>query len=63
MKKVVTLNDLPRFSPWPARLLGIDKWDQRQKTPEEVTREFEHDKWGHYSKGYGKSAGKLLLTR
>lgn len=46
MKQAVTLNDLPRYSPWPARLLGIDKWEQRKKNPEEVTREYEHEKWG-----------------
>ncbi len=40
------MNDLARYSPWPARLLGIDKWEQRRKTPEEVTREYDHDKWG-----------------
>jgi len=42
----LTLNDLPRFSPWPARLLGLEPWTRRLKTPVEVTREFEHEKWG-----------------
>lgn len=41
-----TINDLPRFSPWPARLLGIEPCLKRYKTPEEVTREYEYDKWG-----------------
>jgi hypothetical protein len=40
------LNDLPRFSPWPARLLGVEPCKHRRKTPSEITREYEHDKWG-----------------
>jgi hypothetical protein len=41
-----TINDLPRFSPWPALLLGSEPCLKRYKTPEEVTREYEYDKWG-----------------
>lgn len=41
-----TIDDLPRFSPWPARLLGLEPWEPRLKTPAEVTREFDGDKWG-----------------
>jgi len=40
------INDLPRFSPWPARLLGIDRWQCRKKTTQEVWREYEYEKWG-----------------
>jgi hypothetical protein len=47
MKKAgYSINDLPRYSPWPARLLGLEPWVQRQKTPAEITREYEHEKWG-----------------
>lgn len=42
----LTLDDLPRYSPWPSRLLGLTPWRQRAKTPEEVAREYEGDKWG-----------------
>lgn len=41
-----TLDDLPRFSPWPRRLLGLETWQQRQKTSEEISREYENEKWG-----------------
>jgi hypothetical protein len=41
-----TIDDLPQFSPWPARLLGAARWDPRLTTPEEVTREFDQEKWG-----------------
>jgi hypothetical protein len=41
-----TLDDLPRYSPWPARLLGLEPWTPRQKTSSEVLREFDREKWG-----------------
>lgn len=41
-----TLDDLPRYSPWPARLLGAEPWEQRAKTPEAVLHEYDVDKWG-----------------
>jgi SAM-dependent methyltransferase len=41
-----TVNDLPRFSPWPARLLGLVPWDQRVRSRADVHREFEREKWG-----------------
>ena len=40
------VDDLPQYSPWPARLLGLEKWEPKLKTPQEVTREFEGEKWG-----------------
>jgi hypothetical protein len=46
LSKKYTLDDLPRFSPWPARLLGVEPWEQKHKTKEEIIREYEHDKWG-----------------
>jgi hypothetical protein len=42
----LTIDDLPRFSPWPSRLLGLSAWEPRKKTPAEVTREFGREKWG-----------------
>ena len=44
------VNDLARFSPWPARLLGLEPWEQRQKTPQEIVREYEDEKWGRLLK-------------
>lgn len=41
-----TLDDLPSYSPWPARLLGAEVWQQRVKTPESVLHEYDVDKWG-----------------
>ena len=44
--KEYCVNDLPKYSLWPARLLGLEKWEQKIKTTEEIMREFEHEKWG-----------------
>jgi hypothetical protein len=44
--QVRSLDDLPRFSPWPARLLGLSPWQPRPKTAENVRQEFEQEKWG-----------------
>ncbi|HEX2721391.1 MAG TPA: hypothetical protein VHM24_00635 [Gemmatimonadaceae bacterium] len=40
------LDDLPKFSPWPARLMGLAPWEPRVKTPAEIEREFGMEKWG-----------------
>jgi SAM-dependent methyltransferase len=40
------LNLLPRYSPWPARLLGIEPWETKKKNAPEIIREFEDEKWG-----------------
>jgi hypothetical protein len=41
-----TLDQLAAYSPWPARLLGLAPWEQKIKSPTEITREFEDEKWG-----------------
>lgn len=46
MEQHYTINDLPLYSPWPARLLGIEPWRQRSKTPENVLHEYDVEKWG-----------------
>jgi len=40
-----SLDDLPRFSPWPARLLGLVPWAPTAKTRDEILREFDREKW------------------
>lgn len=56
-----TVDDLPRFSPWPARLLGLAAWEPRKKTPAEVNREFERDKWGALLERYVSAGGNATL--
>ncbi len=56
-----TLDDLPRFSPWPARLLGAAPWTPRRKTPEEIIREYDREKWGPLLERVKAHSGPLSL--
>lgn len=40
------LNDFPKFSPWPFRLLGLEPWEPKKKIDSEIVREYEDEKWG-----------------
>lgn len=44
--EIRTLDELPKYSPWPARILGSEPWNDRVKSPEEIEREFGREKWG-----------------
>lgn len=37
----IGLNDLPKYSPWPARLLGLEEWSRPERTQKDIQREFE----------------------
>ena len=39
------LSELPAWSPWPARLLGLDRFDAPQRDVEKVDAEYNRDKW------------------
>jgi hypothetical protein len=41
----ITLDDLPRYSSWPALALGEENFQAKLKTPVEITREFNDEKW------------------
>lgn len=43
--RLVEVNELPRFSPWPARLLGLSDWTPRHRNDSLVTAEY-GEKWG-----------------
>jgi len=45
-EKIITINDLPKHSEWPERLLGIEEFNVRDKSHDEVVREYNTDKWG-----------------
>ncbi len=55
-----SLDDLPRYSPWPARLLGLAPWSPTTKTRSEIIREFEREKWRPLLERYRaeRSAGR-----
>jgi hypothetical protein len=40
------LEDLSKYSPWPRRLLGLERWSAKAKSAEEIEREFGREKWG-----------------
>lgn len=42
----ITLDSLAAYSPWPARLLGLDPIEQKHKNAKEIMREFGDEKWG-----------------
>ena len=46
MATTITIDQLPLYTPWPERLLGLVDFQFSPKTPYEVTREFDSDKWG-----------------
>ena len=42
----LTMDELPDWSSWPARMLSIEPFDIMHKTSEAIIREFGVDKWG-----------------
>lgn len=56
------LDQLPRHSPWPARLLGAEAFAQRSKEPAEIEREYEREKWGGLLDRAAGHAGRLAVT-
>jgi len=57
-----SIDDLPRFSDWPLRLLGLAPWISRKKTPGEVEREFGQEKWGLLLERY-RASGRAATLR
>ena len=42
----ISLDEMPRYSRWPAILLGKKPFSVRQRTRDEVLREYDREKWG-----------------
>lgn len=55
------LDLLPQYSPWPARLLGVEPWEPRKKSASELMREFEDEKWGTLWETVRKSGGTTSI--
>ncbi len=49
------LDDLPQYSPWPARLLGLAGWTVATRTLEKVEREYDRDKYAQCLEFYQSS--------
>ena len=46
----ISLDELPRYSDWPKRLLGLEPFAVKHKTESEVLREYRDEKWGQLLK-------------
>lgn len=46
----ILLEELPKYTDWPKRLLALEYFSIKYKTAEEVLREFNQDKWGQLLK-------------
>ncbi|MDL2259828.1 hypothetical protein LJB99_02985 [Deltaproteobacteria bacterium OttesenSCG-928-K17] len=42
----VDLNEIPRYSLWPSRLLELEQWNCQERTPEDIEREYHFEKYG-----------------
>lgn len=53
----ISLDELPQHSSWPARIMGIDRYENRVKNAAELMREYETEKWGPLWESYQKKSG------
>jgi hypothetical protein len=57
----ININDLPKYSNWPHRILGLSEFKKKKKTKSEILREFDIDKWGDLLKKISSSNLQLSL--
>lgn len=57
----IPLDELPKHSAWPGRLVGADPFVANQKTHDEIQREFGRDKWGALLDRARSVEGKLSI--
>ena len=57
----INLEDLPKFTEWPRRLLALELFTVKYKTAKEVLREFNQDKWGQLLKQVWKMNKPTLV--
>lgn len=48
----IDINELSRWSPWPARLLGLEEWKAGVRDVAKIDREYDKDKYGSYLARY-----------
>ncbi len=58
----ININDLPKYSPWPYRLLCLENFEKKYKTASEILREYEDEKWGSLLT-YIKSSNKTVSLK
>lgn len=55
----IELNDLTRWSPWPARLLGLEEFAQQKRDTAKIEQEYNREKFKACLDLYHNSGGKL----
>ena len=55
----IELNDLTRWSPWPARLLGLEEFAQQKRDTDKIEQEYNREKFKSCLDRYHQSGGKL----
>jgi hypothetical protein len=58
--KISNLDNLPKFSNWPARLLGQEPCETKEKSAAEIEREFGKEKWGVLLEKFKQNPGSRL---
>lgn len=56
---VISIDEIAKYSPWPSRLLSLEPFAVRYKSPAEVTREFGDEKWGRLFEAF---KGRVSLS-
>ena len=56
----ISFNDLSKYSAWPARLLSLEHFPTRQKSKEEVLREYQTEKWNDLYQAVIKTGSPTL---
>ena len=59
----VPLNDLPKWSPWPARLLSISAWSKATRDLEKVEQEYNRDKYGACIRFLKETSGQISIDK
>jgi hypothetical protein len=57
--KEISINDLPNWSQWPARLLGVETFKAVERNLAKIQSEYSEDKWQKCLDAYTKSGGTM----
>ncbi len=55
----LSIQDLPNYSPWPARLLGLEPFAQQVRNNDKIAAEYDRDKFQACRDRYDASGGRL----
>ncbi len=60
MDQELAINDLPRYASWCAKIMGLEEGSVHRKTPKEIQREYNDEKWNTICKIIEKEPGIRL---